>query len=128
MKWLRRAGGAVVGAGVSIATAVLVDPLTGIAVATGLMGGKAAKMHGQAVEAATGRPVHKATAPAAAIVAPTIFVSLAAHFGWDIGPACEAAAQLVDLICGHPAAAGALAGAAALLTHQLAGATKAGGR
>lgn len=128
MGWLKRAGGALIGLGASVATGAVIDPLTGVAVATGLLGGKVAKEKGKAHEARTGRPVHKATAPAAAVATPTVFMALASQFGLDIGPACEAAAQLVDLVCGHPAAAGALAGAAAMLTHQLAGATKAAGR
>lgn len=126
--FLKGAGRAVVGAAASVATGVLVDPVTGVAVASGLLGGKVAKERGKNVEASTGRPVHKLTAPAAAVATPTAVMVLAQQLGYDLQPACEATASLLTVICGHPAATGVAAGLAAILTHELAGVTKAADR
>lgn len=120
-KILRKFGGPALGIAASVATGGLVDPVSGVALGTALVAGKAAKRAGKKVEAAGGAPVHKVTAPAAAVAAPTLVAMLAPVLGFDAGQVCSFATKLIDLLCTSPAAGGAAIGLLALLLHQIGG-------
>lgn len=119
MKWKKVLVPAL-GAAASAATAGLVDPVTGGALAASLLAGGAAKKVGKDAERKHGRPVHKVGAPVAAIAAPAAGLAIAHHAGANMGHVCAAAQAIVDALCGNPAATGAAIGAVGILVHSIA--------
>lgn len=120
MKWKKILGPAL-GIAASVATGGLVDPVSGVALASSLVAGKAAKTAGKKIEAAGGAPVQKIAAPAAAIATPVLVLLLAQQLGIDLTQVCGIGQQILEAICGSPAAAGALVGGGAMLLHQVGG-------
>lgn len=118
---LKKLAGPALGVAATVATGGLVDPGTGLALGSALVAGKVAKTHGKEVEARGGAPVHKVTAPVAAMGVPVLVVLFAQAAGIDMSKVCGVAQQIVDTVCASPELTGAAIGTGAVLLHQIFG-------
>lgn len=119
MGFLKKAAGAL-GSAVKVAGPAVAGFAAGGPVGAGLavvgqVAGAGEKRRGKRRErpngvVSTNAPVHKATAPAAAVAAPTVAAAILAQLG--VGP------DVADVLCqAGPAAQGAVYGALAVLAH-----------
>lgn len=96
----------------------LVNPAAGVALGSSLAAGGFAKAHGQARERRGGRPLHKITAPAAAIVAPTAVLA-ATEPAFDPSTFCDLGDRILSALCHEPGGSGVAIGLGAVLLHTL---------
>ena len=109
------AGGVIKVAGPAAAGFAAGGPVGAALAVSGQVAGGLEKRRGKEAERVHRRPpVHKATAPAAAVAAPTLLAALLAALGLEGGD------QVAGVLCGQDGAAlGVLAGLGALLSHQV---------
>lgn len=98
-------------AGPAAAGYIAGGPAGAVATSLGSIAGAAEKRRGQISERKGSKPVHKITAPAAAIAAPTVLSVLLEFFGVE--------ANVAGVLCGSPTLTAAGLGALSIAVHQL---------